>query len=275
MTDKRTVFSFGRGLPAILLLLPLAGCAPPAPDEDEPAAGEIIATVNDKAITSAQYEVYARRRGEPPRTDEQRLNLINDLVSIELLVQAAERDGLDREPQVAGEIAVQRSAALAQAAIGKRLAEHPLSDEDLEAEYQRYLDEDGGEELRASHILVAAEDEARKLLAELDTGADFAELAAEHSLDGSGVRGGDLGWFEPDMMVEAFARAAAALDVGGLTREPVQTRFGWHIIRLDGRREAPPMPFEEIRDELRGYLQSRLIEAWVNELRESARVEIR
>jgi peptidyl-prolyl cis-trans isomerase C len=145
----------------------------------------------------------------------------------------------------------------------------------VQAEYERFIAEDLGEELHARHILVAEESAARDLIAQLDEGADFAELARAHSSDGSAQNGGDLGWFDKDMMVAPFGEEAAGLNVGAYTANPVQTRFGWHVIQLDGRRSATAPPLDEIRDEIAGFLQAQMIEAWVNELRGQATIEIR
>jgi peptidyl-prolyl cis-trans isomerase C len=246
----------------------VAGC----PHQTEQVfTGDIVATVNGEPITRAQLDLYSQRRGGQ-MSDE---DLLNDLISIELLKQAAERDRLHLRDEVAGELMTQRSAILAQAAVRQRLETHEVTDDDIEREYQRFVDEEMGEELRASHILVTSREQAADLIAQLDQGADFAELAREHSQDGSAEAGGDLGWFEPDMMVEPFSEAAQALEPGNYTQEPVQTQFGWHVIRLEGRRAAEAPPLAEVSNEVRGFLQSQMVEAWVNELRERARIEIR
>lgn len=251
--------------------LALAACdARPPEDAVREATGDAVATVDGQPISQAQLDVYAQRRG--PEADP--LDLVNDLVSMELLAQAAIRDGLDREPRLAGELASQRTALLAQAAVRTRLEKTGVTDEQIAAEYERFKAEEMGEELNARHILVPDEAQAKALIAQLDDGADFAALAKEHSQDGSAESGGDLGWFEQDMMVEPFGASAAALEKGEYTKAPVQTRFGWHVIQLMDRRAAEPPPLDEIRNEIRGYLQSQQVEAWVNELREAAKVEI-
>jgi peptidyl-prolyl cis-trans isomerase C len=191
-----------------------------------------------------------------------------------LLAQAAERDGLHMTDQIAGELASQRAGLLAQAAVRARLEADPITEERIEQEYQRFLEEDLGEELHASHILVADEARARELIAELDGGADFAELAQANSTDGSAAGGGDLGWFDKGMMVAPFGDAAAALEIGQYTAEPVATRFGFHVILLEDRRQATAPPLEEVREDIVGYLQAQAIETWVNELREAATIEL-
>lgn len=261
---------------AAALLLSIAACTPEAPDEEAaPPEGEVVAVVNDKPISKAHYDTYAERRGGIPEDDEAREALIDDLVSLELLVQQALSDGLDREPELAGELSVQRGAMLAQAAIYEYLEANPVSDEQIQEEYRKYVEGFAGEEYNASHILVEDQAQASELIAAIEGGADFAELAAEHSLDGSGANGGELGWFEPGMMVESFSNAVSAMEVGEISSAPVQSRFGWHIIKLNDRRESTPETLEEMRDEIRNFLNGRVIEAWVEELRETATVEVK
>ena len=258
-----------------LAAVTLAACDN-AEREQRPANTETenaVAVVNGQPISQAQLDVYAaRRNAQGQQTDSE--DLVNDLISMELLAQSAIRDGLDRRPQTAGELASQRTALLAQAAVRERLANAEISDADVETEYQRFIAEDLGEELNARHILVDEEAKARELIEQLDGGADFAELAKEHSSDGSAANGGDLGWFEQDMMVEPFGEAAAALEEGAYTTEPVQTQYGWHVIKLEGRRSAEAPPVDQVRGAISEYLQSQMVERWVNELREAAEVEI-
>lgn len=261
---------FHVSIAVLLAAVALTACDRMEQQPSSAPTGEVVATVNGQPITQAQLDIYAARRGgQVPQAD-----LINDLVSIELLKQAAERAGIHERPEVAGEIATQRAAVLAQAIVRERLESHAISDEDVATEYDRFVAEELGQEMHARHILVPTQEQARDIIAELEAGGDFAELAAEHSQDGSAQQGGDLGWFEPGMMVEPFSEAAAALEEGQYTREPVQTQFGWHVIKLEGRRTAEAPPLEGVQAEIRGYLQSQMVEAWVNELRGEAEISL-
>lgn len=255
---------------SVAVIALLAGCTEPTGRAAVAPEAEVVAKVNDRAITQAQLDLYAQRRGEGAARED----MINDLISIELLAQAATADGVHRRPGIAAELASQRSYTLAQVIVRERLESMPVTDEAIEAEYDRFVTDELADELSASHILVEDEAEAQALIARLDGGADFAALARAHSTDSSAGEGGALGWFEPSAMVEPFAVAAATLDVGAHTAHPVRTQFGWHVIRLDGRRPATPPPLEAIRNEIRGYLQSKAIEAWVNELRGRATVSV-
>lgn len=259
-------------LAALAATLTLAACTEstaPATPEPAEAGGDAVVLVNGQPITQAQLDIYSQRRGGQQTPQD----MIEDLVSIELLAQAALAQDLDENPLTAGELASQRATTLAQAAVRARLDEFPVTDEAVEAEYQRFIAEDIGEQLSASHILVEDEALAISLIEQLDGGASFEDLAREHSTDTSATEGGSLGWFDAATMVEPFSEAATALEVDTHTSEPVQTQFGWHVIRLDGRRASTPPALEDVREEIRGYLQSRAIEAWVNELRGEATIE--
>ncbi len=128
-------------------------------------------------------------------------------------------------------------------------------------------------EVRARHILVKTEAEAKALIARIKAGEDFATLAKENSIGPSGAKGGDLGYFTRDAMVPAFADAAFALDVGAVTDAPVQTQFGWHVIKVEDRREASPPSFEDSRERLRAQASQTVVRALLDELRSKATIE--
>ena len=131
-----------------------------------------------------------------------------------------------------------------------------------------------GTEYKASHILVKTEEEASALITELAEGADFAELAKEHSTGPTGPKGGDLGWFDADQMVPAFSEAVKGMEKGAYSKEPVNTQFGWHVILLQDTREAEPPTFEEVKPQLATQLQQQAVARYVAELRQNAKVEL-
>ncbi len=131
----------------------------------------------------------------------------------------------------------------------------------------------GGQEVKARHILVEKEEEAKAALERLKKGEDFAKLAGELSKDpGSGKEGGDLGWFEKERMVPEFAEAAFKLDKGGVS-EIVKTQFGFHIIKVDDKRDKAPPPFDDVKDQLKRYLMQKAQQDFVLKLREGAKIE--
>ena len=150
---------------------------------------------------------------------------------------------------------------------------NPVSDEELKKIYQEQAP--SGDEYKARHILVKEEDEAKTLIVELDNGADFSELAKQHSTGPSGKSGGELGWFSPKQMVAPFSEAVAGMEKGAYTKQPIKTQFGWHIIILDDTREASPPPFEQLKPQLQAFVQKQRVQAYITRLRESATIEIK
>ena len=152
---------------------------------------------------------------------------------------------------------------------------NPVTDAEIKAEYDSKVAGENGTEYKARHILVKTEAEAKKLIAELDKGADFAKLANKHSLDAKeSQNGGDLGWFVAGQMVAPFSEAVAKLEKGKYTKTPVQTQFGWHVIlREDSRAQTPPS-LESVKEQLMPYLQRKKVQTMVETLRKQAKVEI-
>ena len=150
-----------------------------------------------------------------------------------------------------------------------------ISDDDVRARYDREVAATPPEnEVRARHILLASEEEARAVITELDAGADFEALAREKSTGPSGPDGGDLGYFTRGRMVPAFEAAAFALDVGAYTSEPVRTDFGWHVIKLDDRRQVQPPAFADVEQQIRSVLLRERYFALLSEIRAGIEIDI-
>ena len=215
--------------------------------------GSAAAVVDGVTLTLG--ELIAIRRDLPDQyqnlADQVLLDgLVEQLIGQMLLAQAATAAGLEQNPVVAMTLLIQERAVLADAYL-RQAVKTRATPEAVEALYrQAYLDAAPIDEVRAGHILVETEEQANALKAQLDAGADFAVLAGEHSTDtGNAGKGGDLGWFVKPDMVPAFADAAFALEPGTISA-PVKTNFGWHLIKLDERRERQPPALEEVRDTL-------------------------
>lgn len=262
---------------AVLFAAALAAAA--CGKKDEPAAGSELAVVNGKPISEQVFNLYLERRtggGQFELGEDQRRELLEQVINIELLAQDAVNAKLDQEARVAGELAIQRTTLLAQAAIRHHLEMNPISDEALKAEYEKRLPELAQKEYKARHILLRSEEEAREVIRALDKGADFTKLARTRSIEpGAAQSGGELGWFSPNRMVKPFADAVVALEPGKYSKEPVQTQFGWHVVLSEGSRDVPAPSFEEMREQLRGALQNQAIEAYINQLRGAAKIDIR
>jgi peptidyl-prolyl cis-trans isomerase C len=222
-------------------------------------------------VTLTLGELIAIRRELPDQyqalPDEVLFNgIVEQIIDQMLLAEAGRKAGLDQRPAVALNLLNQRRAILADAYL-RAAVEARVTPEAVEARYRElYLDAEPTQEVRAGHILVETEEIASELKAQLDAGADFAALAAEHGTDGTASRGGDLGWFvQPDMVPE-FAEAAFAMEPGTIS-DPVKTAFGWHLIKLDERRDRQPPALDEVREVLMGELIQQTQVAVVEELR--------
>jgi peptidyl-prolyl cis-trans isomerase C len=214
----------------------------------------VVAKVNGAPIYLSDLQAAAQGlpdnlRGLPPQMLFPMI--LDQLIDGRALVIEARKDGLDKDPLVARQMTMAEDRAL-QSAMLSKVVGPTVTDEALKARFDKdNAGKPGEEEVRASHILVANEADAKKIIAELDGGADFATLAKQNSTDPGGKTGGDLGFFKKDDMVPEFAAAAFALKPGEITQTPVHTQFGWHVIKLEERRTAPPPTFEQSRDELR------------------------
>lgn len=236
-----------------------------------------VAVVNGQPISKELFEIYAEQR-QPQMGDidspEARKALVDELVIQELLVQKAEEQNLAQDPEVALQLELIRRNLLATAALRRQLQEQPPSEEAIKEGYEEATAEQG-KEYKASHILVESEEKAKEIIEELNNGASFAELAKQYSKDTSAEQGGDLGWFTPEVMVQPFSEAVTTLEKGEYTKQPVQTQFGWHVIKLEDLRDATPPSIEELRPQIMQRLQSQMINDYLEELREQAKVEIK
>ena len=239
------------GLAGWLLLGLLGGCAR---HEDAPP----VAVVSGQAISPALYDHYVLKMtgvvtAQVPAS--RRAQLLEDLKRI---VAAAQAGAPRVTPDTQQEIELQRLETLAQAAAEAAGALAAPTDEDLRAVYARYTASSPTREYHVAHILVPTADRAAAVIAELQSGGDFARLAAEQSADDSSSRGGDLGWIAPGKLPEVFTSAVGALTIGEYTHAPVHTIYGWHVIRLLGTRPAVVPAFEQVKAQLRvNLLQER------------------
>lgn len=240
-------------------------------------AADAIATVNGKQIKQSVYDVITKDiTASGQKIDDNTKNaIINELVSSELVYQEAQRLGLDKQPEFLVREELGRRKLLTNVFLQDYLKKNPVSDADTKAAYEQYKKAYGDKEYSARHILVKTEAEAKDIIAQLNKGGDFAKLAKEKSLDpGSKDKGGDLGWFSPASMVKPFSDVAANLQKGAISASPVQTQFGWHIIKLVDTRPAQPLAYEKVKDGLQKNLQQRHLEKMMSDLRSKAKIDI-
>ncbi len=233
---------------------PQAESAPTPAGAAAPATDPVVGLVDGQAIhlsdiSDAVKGLPDEYRGMPAPTLFPLL--LDQLIDRKAVAIVARKQGLDKDPAVQREVARAEDAALQNALLSRDIS--PLvTDAAVHARYDKdYKGKTGEEEVHAEHILVPTEDEAKSVIAELGKGADFAALAKQHSKDPGAANGGDLGWFKAGDMLPEFSAAAFALKPGQITQTPVKTRFGWHVIKLEERRMAPPPSFEQAHDELR------------------------
>lgn len=227
-------------------------------------------TAADPAVEAKVLELYVQNRMRGAQGDiseEQRQQFRDEVADLYLLAEKAEEAGLDKDPEVAAQIKLQKMSTLASALAGNYLEENPPTEAELRAEYSAQVAGYQPQQYKARHILVETEDEANAVIAELDEGADFAEVAKEKSTGPSGPNGGDLGWFPPDSMVKPFSDAVIALEDGAYTAAPVQTQFGWHVILREDSRETEAPSFEEVKDRLTPVVEQKKLQSYLDGLR--------
>ena len=263
---------------ALLFVLPAAaGCSKNSSSE-APASSTsdpVIARVNGVDIKQsdlalAEEDVGADMQAASP--EAKREHLISYLADIIMVTQAADKKNLADSPDFKRRLAFLRSKLL----MGYELqqeAKTALTDEALKQTYDEAVKSmSGQEEVRARHILVEGEDEAKAILEQLKGGADFAKLAKEKSKDPGAAEGGDLGYFTKDQMVPEFADVAFKMYPGQLSN-PVKTQFGWHVIKVEDKRIKQPPEFEKVKDQIEAYLARKAQSDFITKLRQSAKVE--
>lgn len=265
-----------RLLAVVMLAALAAACKPgteaPAATADNPP----VATVNGKAISRQLFDTYAQAvsgKASSELTDEQRGQVLDNLIRTELIGTQAEKDGITKTPETAAMLELSRLNILQQEMSEKFLADKTPTDQEMRAEYETQVAALPKNEYKARHILVATEDFAKSLVAQLDKGAKFETLAQRESLDSSKDNGGDVGWFTPDRMVPQFSAAVVALEKGQYTKTPVQTQYGWHVIRLDDIRDVQPPPFDSVKDRLDQIVKTKKFKAYADELVTAAKIE--
>ncbi len=256
--------------------------APPAaaPVASAPAAATtapadpVVATVDGQPIHLSDLNQAAQilppqLREIPPQTLFPML--LDQQIDRKALVIEARKTGLDKDPVVQRQIALAVDTTLQNALLQRQVAPS-VSEEAVRARYDKELAGKPGEpEVHARHILVPTEEEAKKVIAELKKGGDFAALAKQYSKDPGASQGGDLGWFKKDEMVPAFADAAFAMKPGDISDKPIKTEFGWHVIKVEDKRQAPPPSFDQAKDGLR----QKLIQEGVQKVVQQARADIK
>ena len=257
-----------------LLLLVLAGSLAVGAGNAQNATP--VARVNGVAIPQSRMDLLllnATAQGQPD-TPDLRNRIREELITREMVAQEAARRGLDKRPEVTTQIELQRQGILVNAYMQDYFKKNPISDDAVKNEYERQKAQAPDKEYKARHILVKEEAEAQQIIAQLKKGALFEKIAAEKSEDqGSKGQGGDLNWSAPGRYVPPFAEALKKLKKGQLTDPPVQSQFGWHVIRLDDERAFKVPSLEQVKPQVQQQLQQQTVAKIIGDLRAKAKIE--
>ncbi len=254
--------------PAALLIASAIVSAPAFADKGT------VATVNGQPIAQNTYNAFVaeqKAQGAPDSPELQNA-VKEELIRRELLVQEAKKKGLDKKPEIQGQMELARQAVLIRAYLADYVRANPISEDRLKKDYEAIKANLGTTEYKARHILVATEDEAKAIIAKLEKGEKFSELAKQSKDPGSKDNGGELGWSAPTTYVKPFADAMTKLKKGEYTKTPVKTDFGYHVIQLDDTRPLTPPTYEQVKPQLQQRAGQQQVEQLVKKLREGAKV---
>ncbi len=234
-----------------------------------------IAIVNGKAVPTARVEALAQQvaRSGRPITPDVEAQIKEEVIAREIFMQEAQKRGLDATPEFKTQIELARQTILIRELFAEFQKTSAVTDADVQAEYDKFVAANGGKEYRARHILVETQAQADAILASLKKGGKFEDIAKKQSKDpGSGANGGDLDWAAPGNYVKEFSDAMVALNKGQVSA-PVQSQFGFHIIRLDDVREAQLPKIEDVKPQIVQQMTQQRMAAFQQELRAKAKVE--
>ncbi|WP_406625572.1 peptidyl-prolyl cis-trans isomerase [Acidovorax sp. SDU_ACID1] len=241
-----------------------------------PVAAQNLAIVNGKAVPKERAEVLKQQveRSGRPITPEIESQIKEEVIAREIFMQEAQKRGLEASADYKAQMELARQTILIRELFADYQKSSPVTDAEIQAEYDKFVAANAGKEYKASHILVEKEDEAKAIIASLKKGGKFEDIAKKQSKDpGSGARGGDLDWASPSSYVPEFTEALVKLEKGKTTQAPVKSQFGWHVIRLDDVREAQLPKLDEVKPQIAQQLQQQKLIKFQEDLRAKAKVE--
>ena len=254
---------------------------PPVESKEKPSVimdamqpNNTVATVNGKAISEKLFNAYVKQREASLPKNTTRQRILDEMINFELVVQDALNKNLDKTPVIATELKLQRRNILVGAAFREYVNKNPLTDEKMRSDYEARMGDLTLVEYKLRHILNENEVNAKKALAELDKGGDIIALAKKYSTGPSAADGGDLGWQSETDVLPGIREKAKDLKKGEHAKEVVKTRFGWHVVYMEDRRETPPPAYEKVKSRVRDVLQRRQVEEYIVTLRAAAKVDI-
>lgn len=241
-----------------------------------PAFAQNIAVVNGKPVPTARLnalKAQIEKSGRPVNQDMLG-QLKEEVIAREIFMQEARKRGLDASEDYKNQLELARQTILIRELFADFQKKNPVTDAEIQAEYDKFVKENGGKEYRARHILVETEDQAKALIAEIKKGGKFEDLAKKNSKDpGSGANGGDLDWASAGSYVAEFSSAMVKLGKGEMADAPVKSQFGWHIIRVDDVREAQLPKLDEVKPQIAQQLQQQKMGKFQDDLRGKAKIQ--
>ena len=232
----------------------------------------IVATVNGEPVYLSEISDFWQSNNQLKSAPLELVyrDIMNAVLEEKALSAQARRDGLEKSKEYQADLEKIKEQVLIASYIKKKL-DDMMTDEALKAEYDKFVAQNPTEdEVQASHILVDSEDVAKKIIDEIKKGADFAEMAAKHSIDSNGKTGGKLDYFKKGDMVPEFANAVFAMNVGDVTDKPIKTMFGWHVVKVTDRRKSAAPSFEQVKDYLKMKLSEELYPSIIKQAKENA-----
>lgn len=234
-----------------------------------PAFAQNVAVVNSKAITKATVDEWVKQTGQPD-SPELRDKIKNHLVERQVLLQEATKRGIADKADIKFQLDVLRQNTIIQGLIKDEMDKNPVSDQQIQAEYDKKQWQPNEREYRARHILVENEAEAKDVIEQLKKGAKFEELAKKSKDPGSADKGGELDWATPGAYVKPFSDAMVGLEKGKFTETPVKTQFGYHVIELEDVRNPP---LDQVKGQIGEALRQQRIPAFVEDLKKKAKIQ--
>ncbi len=271
--NKKTLFAtslMSLTLFAATTTLSYADSAPAAPASK--AADTVIATVNGAKIMKSSLDGYMQILKKSGKADKQAA--LEDLIATEIALQEAKKANIVERPEIKKAISDYTRNVLLKTWTKEKVESFNIGDDDIKKAYDERVTKLASKEYNARHILLKTEDEAKAVIKELEGGADFAKLAKEKSTGPSGSNGGSLGWFKAQTMVPAFANAVKSMKKGEISKEPVKTQFGYHVIKVEDSRDAKLPTLEALKPQLKRVIAQQKMLAYMKELKKTADVKV-
>ena len=241
-------------------------------------ADEVVATVNGKKITKQQLDEYFKYRQATTKQDisHDEKGVLQEMINRELLMEQVKKKKLDKNPKLNYVIKQQSNDLYIQALLRESDVAKPVPDDEVQKVYDEKVKNHKIKEYKIAHILTKTEQEAKDVIAELDGGADFADVAKKKSSGPSAKEGGELGWMNSAQLnnMPSFAQAVSELTKGSYTKTPVKTQYGWHVAKLEDERVVPPPTLKELHNQIVTALRQQRLQEYVKGLREKAKIKI-